>query len=205
VKIKDKILSIRKLHNLTQADFAGKIGVTRQTVINWEKGSTEPNEVELSGIVKYFDIDVPSQSRDLDSKIPFYDAVAFGGSSKLIVQEQEPVYSNGSEMINPGSWFRTATGALRVYGHSMFPKYPAGSIIAFKPADKDVMLWGEDYVLELPDRRIVKRIEKGPSGYVKAVSYNKSEQYVYDTVEIPVEKIKRLYMVLGKIELETSI
>ena len=205
MKIKDKILSIRKLHNLTQADFAGKIGVTRQTVINWEKGSTEPNEVELSGIVKYFDIDVHSHIKDSETKIPFYDAVAFGGSSKLIVQEQEPIYSDGNEMINPGSWFRTATGALRVYGHSMYPKYPAGSIIAFKPADKELILWGEDYVIELHDRRIVKKIIKGLKGYFNAVSYNKDEPFAYDTVEIPIEKIKRLYMVLGKIELETSI
>lgn len=93
-----------------------------------------------------------------------------------MVNEQEPVYSSGTEMINQGTWFRTATGALRVYGHSMFPKYPSGSIIAFKPADKEVILWGEDYVIELSDRRIIKRIEKSANaGTINAVSYNKSE------------------------------
>lgn len=53
---KQKVLEIRKLSNLTQAQFASKIGVTRQTVINWEKGVTEPNAQELQGIVKLFDI-----------------------------------------------------------------------------------------------------------------------------------------------------
>jgi SOS-response transcriptional repressor LexA len=136
--------------------------------------------------------------------VPFYDVVAVGGHS-IIMEDQEAVYGGTTEMINPGSWFRSATGALRVYGHSMFPKYPAGCIVAFKDADKEVILWGEDYIIELSDRRVVKRIEKGENGFIKAVSYNKSEEYVYASIDIPVNKIKRLYMVLGKVELETSI
>lgn len=88
----------------------------------------------------------------------------------------------------------------------MFPKYPAGCIVAFKDADMEVIHWGEDYVIELSDRRIIKRVEKGDEkGWIKAVSYNKSSEYVYSPIDIPVTKIKRLYMVLGKVELEASI
>lgn len=109
-------------------------------------------------------------------------------------------------MINPGSFLRAATGSLRIYGHSMFPKYPAGCIVAFKDADLEVIIWGEDYVIELEDRRIIKRLEKGRTDQtVTAVSYNKSDTYIYDPIEIPIRKIKRLFMVLGKIELEASI
>jgi hypothetical protein len=55
----------------------------------------------------------------------------------------------------------------------MFPKYPAGSIIAFKESKSGVIIWGEDYVIELEDRRIVKRIDKSKiEGHIKAVSYN---------------------------------
>lgn len=136
-------------------------------------------------------------------KIPFYDAVAVGGTALLADQS---AVNKPNDMIDPGTFLRRATGSLRIYGHSMFPKYPAGCIVAFKEADKELIIWGEDYVIELEDRRIIKRVERGPqAGYILAVSYNKSEEYVYSPVEIPVVKIKRLYMVLGKIELEASI
>jgi len=38
-----------------------------------------------------------------------------------------------------------------------------------------------------------------------AVSYNKSEEYVYSLIDLPVRKIKRLFIVLRKIEVEASI
>lgn len=136
--------------------------------------------------------------------IPFFDTVAVGGHT--LVAEQNAIYGNHYEMINPGTWFGRADGALRVYGHSMFPKYPAGCIVAFKQADIDVILWGEDYVIELSDRRILKRLQKSDlPDTVLAVSYNKSEEYLYSPIDIPVSKIKRLFMVLGKVELEASL
>jgi len=49
--------------------------------------------------------------------------------------------------------------------------------------------------------RILKRIEKGTNGSIIAMSYDPT----YSAIEIPIEKIKRLFMVLGKIEFETSI
>lgn len=135
-------------------------------------------------------------------KIPFYDVIAVGGQALLADQ----VVNGHPEMIEPGTFLKRATGSLRIYGHSMFPKYPAGCIVAFKDADLEVIIWGEDYVIELSDRRIIKRVEKGDEkGWIKAVSYNKSEEYVYSPIDIPVTKIKRLYMVLGKVELEASI
>lgn len=141
--------------------------------------------------------------------IPFYDAVAVGGNSILADQTSTDM---PTEMINPGTWFRTATGSLRVYGHSMFPKYPSGSIIAFKKGTLDLsyILYGEDYVIELEDRRIIKRVQKSKEkGYIQVNSYNSMKDdvgaMVYAPVDIPMTAIKRMYMVLGKIELEASI
>ncbi|MBO4637914.1 MAG: helix-turn-helix transcriptional regulator [Clostridiales bacterium] len=39
----DNIIQLRKLHNMTQEDLADKIGVTRQSVAQWESGRTCPN------------------------------------------------------------------------------------------------------------------------------------------------------------------
>lgn len=133
--------------------------------------------------------------------IPFYDAITVGGNDLLA--DQSPV-SMPIRMINPGTFFRNAEGAVQITGHSMFPKYPSGCIVAYKIASLTLIIWGEDYVIELADRRILKRVEKGEKGYIKAVSYNvnKDNKYVYDPIDIPITDVKRMFMVLGKIELE---
>jgi phage repressor protein C with HTH and peptisase S24 domain len=183
----------------TLKKFVEKMG------INWGWWETGKGEIFLE---KHTSVSEPKfkiekgGSHNKPNKIPFYDSIAVGGEALLADQA-----ANGHpEMIEPGTFLKRATGSLRIYGHSMFPKYPAGCIVAFKDADLDVIIWGEDYVIELSDRRIIKRVEKGDDkGWIKAVSYNKSEEYVYAPIDIPIVKIKRLYMVLGKVELEASI
>jgi transcriptional regulator with XRE-family HTH domain len=198
----------RELQNMTQDDLGAQLSVTRQTINAWEGKESiklDSKKLEkLSEILKVSKKDLASGKTHLGTnlEIPFYDTIMSGGVS--ILEEEGADYP--AEMIDPGTWFRGANGALRVYGHSMFPKYPAGCIIAYKTADKEVIIWGEDYVIELEDRRIVKRIEKSEiKDSVKAVSYNNTDDYAYTPIDIPIKKIKKLYMVLGKIELEVSI
>lgn len=195
---------------MTQDDLGAELSVTRQTINAWEaKESVKLDDKKLEKLstilkVSKRDLSGGKAYRDTSTEIPFYDTVMMGEIS--VLEEQGIDYPNTAEMIDPGTWFRGAHGALRVYGHSMFPKYPAGCIIAYKAADKEVIIWGEDYVIELQDRRIVKRLEKSEiDDNVKAVSYNKNDEYVYTPIEIPISKIKSLNMVLGKIELEVSI
>lgn len=200
---------------LKKSHFAKALDVSRNTLDSWLKEKTSPTQLEIDKmgeILSEFQ-DISNEDSESDGKvikmnkelIPFYDAAAVGGSA--ILADQTPV-SEPAEYINPGSWLRAATGSLRVYGNSMFPKYPAGSIIAFKENKSGVIIWGEDYVIELEDRRIIKRLEKSElKDHVKAVSYNvnKDNKYVYDPVDIPMAAVKRLYMVLGMILIEASI
>ncbi len=200
----------RELQNITQDELGVELSVTRQTINAWEaKESIRLDEKKLERLSKTLKVSKRDLSggkayQETNTEIPFYDTVMMGEIS--VLQDPGIDYPNTAEMIDPGTWFRGANGALRVYGHSMFPKYPAGCIIAYKAADKEVIIWGEDYVIELQDRRIVKRLEKSEiDDNVKAVSYNKNDDYVYTPIEIPISKIKNLNMVLGKIELEVSI
>lgn len=137
-------------------------------------------------------------------RIPLFDTIAVGGLSLLM--EDQQAYNVPTTMIEPGDILKGATGSLRVYGHSMFPKYPAGCIVGYREADRELIIWGEDYVIELDNRRIIKRVEKHEKhDYVRAVSYNKSEEYRYEDLDIPLKKIRRLYFVVGKAEIEASI
>lgn len=182
----------REMRSVKTDQFLQNIGIPRA----WWENPTTPLLLKAKSL------------EESDGKIPFYDSAVMGGLA--ILADQTPV-EQPTEMIEPGTWFKQASGALRVYGHSMFPKYPSGCIVAFKVSTGDVpsvIVWGEDYVIELEDRRILKRVEKGEDREsIRAVSYNvnKDQKYVYDPIDIPRKEIKRMYIVLGKVELEASI
>lgn len=217
------LLNIRKKKRMSQDELGSIIGVSGAQIGKYETNENMPRhekvwklaealgvtEADLRGLNIESDLtsDRQSVTKTVQGNgrhpIPFYDTIAVGGTVVLADQDavREPL-----EMIYPGTFLNTATGSIRIYGHSMFPKYPAGCIVAYKDADKDVIIWGEDYVIELQDRRLIKRLEKSSvKDSVLAVSYNKSEDYVYSPIDIPLHKIKRLYMVVGKVELEASI
>lgn len=212
------VRELRNKHRLSQQELADLTGIDKGRINNWEQGKGKPKVGDYNTLTSFFESLDKSISRETTAekgtlaKIPFYDVLAVGGTS-IMLHDQEAVLGRPSEMIDPGTFLRAATGALRVYGHSMYPKYPAGCIVAFKASSKpipEVIVWGEDYVVELEDRRIIKKIDKGDTkDYIKAVSLNGTNgdkmKYQFDTIDIPLSAVKRMYMVLGKIELEASI
>ena len=48
------IKSLRKKHNLTQAQFAEKLGVTRQAINNYETGYRIPPKTMMMHVIKVF-------------------------------------------------------------------------------------------------------------------------------------------------------
>lgn len=213
---------LRKLNHLNQDDLAGKLGVSRATVINWEKGKHQPSSEELSKMSRMFDIgmDVLLDEKDeanpekaasnKAAMIPFYDTVAIGGMS--ILASDAAVSKNNYEMIEPGSFLGKASGALRVYGDSMYEKYPSGCIIGFKEAREwhELIHYGQDYVIEFEDQRIVKNVQPSEKeGYILAVSYNSSINKhgidIYKPYHIPLKSIRKMHYVLGVLKFEASI
>lgn len=53
----DRLLEIRKSKNISQEALADKIGVTRQTISNWEMNITVPNANDLRKIVKVLQVE----------------------------------------------------------------------------------------------------------------------------------------------------
>lgn len=130
-------------------------------------------------------------------KIPFYDNIANNMGEGV----------SDFTLIDPGTFLKGATGALRVFGDSMWPNYPSGCVVTFRMTGKEVIRYGEDYLIELEDGRIIKRIEKSAEkGHIKAVSYNteQSSRLSYDSFDIPLTHVKALYLILDKIESKAS-
>ena len=58
MEIGKNILNLRKKKGLSQEELGEKIGVTRQTISNWELGITNPNPDQLKEISKEFNISI---------------------------------------------------------------------------------------------------------------------------------------------------
>jgi hypothetical protein len=133
--------------------------------------------------------------------IPFYDDVTSIGGNIDQIAEVNGV-SEPAEQINAGDWFRDATAAIRHYGQSM-EDYPSGCILAIKEVqNRDLIVWGKDYVIETSEYRITKRVQKGKDdNHIKAYSTNKETypdgKLVHEPIDIRRDSIRRLFIVLG--------
>ena len=52
----DNIIRLRKYNNMTQEDLADKIGVTRQSIAQWESGKTCPNLTQSKALADVFGV-----------------------------------------------------------------------------------------------------------------------------------------------------
>lgn len=52
----DNLITLRKLHNLTQEELAEKLGVSRQTFSKWETGDSLPDIEMSTALAKLFDV-----------------------------------------------------------------------------------------------------------------------------------------------------
>ncbi len=57
-KFADNMIALRKKAGLSQEQFAERIGVSRQTVSNWERGMANPDVEMLEIISKTFEVDL---------------------------------------------------------------------------------------------------------------------------------------------------
>ena len=55
---KDNLISLRKIHNLSQEELADRIGVTRQTLSKYETGESLPDIEKCVAVANVFDVSV---------------------------------------------------------------------------------------------------------------------------------------------------
>lgn len=97
--------------------------------------------------------------------------------------------------------FSDCTDAVNLYGDSMLPLYKSGQIIILKEWKESFIDYGNVYlVVTKKGNRMVKYLRKGSDAdHVLCVSENKE----FDSFEILVDDILRLYLVKGGISKNT--
>ena len=158
---------------------------------------------------------VVSEPRDSHQKnnnlIPLYDGlVAASSNVNMDMSPQiEPV-----EYVDAGDWFRDATAAMRVHGDSMYPDYDSGSIIAMKEViNKRLVVYGQDYVLETTEYRVLKRLQKSDDKEYWLLASANPETWVngplkgrliHEPFDVHIDDVMRLFKVLGCVKRNES-
>ncbi len=137
--------------------------------------------------------------------IPFYDAEAAAGTEYGM--NMEPARQTG--MIDIGTVLYDSESAIRVYGNSMIPNYPAGCVIGLKLHTDSFIEPGRVYVVETRDNRYLKRLyyTEDRSGF-HCLSDNRLKFEDgplkglprYQDFEIPLDEVIRLHCVVGVIK-----
>lgn len=137
--------------------------------------------------------------------IPYYDAeVAAGTAYGMEMTQTQP-----AGMIEIGGLMKDSEFAMRVYGNSMVPNYPAGCVIGLRQYTEHFIEPGTVYVVETAENRFLKRLyynkEKSAfrclsDNHMKHENGPMTGEYFYPEFEIPFEDVKRLLRVTGVIK-----
>lgn len=196
---------------LSTYEIARKVGVSPTIVAKWRKGTGKPTYDNARRVLQFFakiengetSAD-PSEPVSGGKLIPLYDAEAAAGMDEVNMAPARPV-----GMIEIGSILKDSESALRVYGNSMVPNYPAGCVIGLRPHNDKFIEPGTVYVIETAENRYLKRLYyNADKTAFRCVSDNtmvhesgamKGELY-YQDFEIPFEDVRKLFRVVGVVK-----
>lgn len=206
--VRDRLKAYLKEKNISQADFAigigastgyvnaivktigsDKLAIIREKFPDLNIGWLLTGEGEM--LKEATDVTIPSH------RIRYWvdvDATAGG-----VTQFDDMMSSQYIDLAIPE--FRDCTDAVNLYGDSMLPLYKSGQIIILKEWKESFIDYGNVYlVVTKKGNRMVKYLRKGSDAdHVLCVSENKE----FDSFEILMDDILRLYLVKGSIAKNT--
>lgn len=207
-----RLWQIAERQRLKKVEISKALDVSRQTFDNWINGKGAPDATQLEiasrilnvSLTDLLGVTVPASDEPApggQKKIPLYDTIAVGGIGLLA--DQSRTANEPEDYVYAGSMFTDAVASVKVYGDSMWPKYPNGSIVVCREVkDRELILWGQVYVIETSEYRVIKRVQKGEAkNSIRADSENAVKnglgKEIHESMEIDLSKIKRLFLVVG--------
>ncbi|EAJ6035799.1 helix-turn-helix transcriptional regulator [Campylobacter jejuni] len=192
---------IREKLGLTQEQLGNKLNLTRQQIINIEKGKTPISKKyfdNISNLSKKFYIDKEENALNKDrnkQEINFYSipklniSASAGGGNELIGLEE---YETGEMLELSKAFFKTTpknVKAIKVDGYSMIPMLLPDSWVIFEEIHE---YQGDGlYILNFDNQLMVKLLQLDPiSKVLDIISVNKDyKSYSLDLKDSQVEII----------------
>ncbi len=148
-------------------------------------------------------IDIVSKSPSTGKLVPIYNAMAAAGGGAVEL-------SNSREgWINVGDLLKDSEGSIYVYGNSMIPGYPPGSLIGIRPLNESFIEPGSVYVVQTESNRYIKRLYYNDDNtalvclsdnHIKHTDGPMEGKYLYPPFEIPFSAVVIIYKVTGVIK-----
>ena len=218
--LKDRLKEYCEMKNMAISRFEQSAGISNGYFNNVKK---RPSSITIEKIIRTFpdlntdwlltgegemlksDAGKSTEDSQTGKLIPFYDAeVAAGTQYSMDMLPSRPV-----GMIEIGSVLRDSESAIRVYGNSMVPNYPAGCVIGLKLHTDSFIEPGRVYVVETRDNRYLKRLyyTKDKKSFhclsdntMKYEDGPRKGELYYQDFEIPIDEVVRLHRVVGVIK-----
>lgn len=223
--VKQRLIEYLKLKNISFSEFGRTIGASNAYVTSMRKSI--PDDKVKSIALNYPDLNIEwllynkggmlkggdASESDINTDknlatgkvIPFYDADTAAGNGYIVNMDA----ARRVGMIEIGSLLKDSESALRVYGNSMTPNYPAGCIVGVKKHRDSFIEPGTVYVIETEDNRYIKRLYyNATKDAFRCISDNSMKheegsmkgEFYYPEFEIPFTEVRRLYRVTGVIK-----
>lgn len=186
---------------ISERQFAANVGVRAEQLNKWINDKAKPTLRNIEKVKSVYpdfnyttnDNTDSTEQPDHSKEIPYYDIDATAGDIS--------VFSDNSE--KPTSYFNIPAFAdcsfgMNVYGHSMYPKITNGDIILCREIElRDFFNYGEIYLIITKEQRLIKYIKRhDDKTYLRLESENKE----FDTIDLPIKSILKLYLVKGTIK-----
>ncbi len=197
----DRIKWLIKLSRKSQAEFSKLIGLDPGNLSRVLTGKIVPGEGLISRIVANTGVskewlvsgsNVPfpkDNAKKAAQGAPIYDIDVTAGTTKLerMLTEEHMI----GRMVLPG--LNPDNPIVHVSGNSMVPKLLPGCYISIQPVSLDApIMWGNIYVVVLPDFRLVKYVRRNADPELVTLH---SANPDYEDVEVPRKDIEALYLV----------
>ncbi|HRO18517.1 MAG TPA: LexA family transcriptional regulator [Ferruginibacter sp.] len=177
------VKKIRLELGLSQQELADRLDIPKGRINAWEQRGTTPKLEDYKKLTKLINenksfhsenteggwagvaeesqqVSYLSERRRIKSQtnqhknVPLFDTVATASNTSV---DQSPV-SNPVGTIDVGDLLADSEAAMRIYGNSMLPNYPPGSVVGIAQTFDNFILPGEIYVIETDEQRLLKRL-----------------------------------------------
>lgn len=186
----EKIQRLRSAFNIlrsegvvkTQKDLASILGMNESSI---SRAMKEDERYLTDSLVEQVEFAARKYVRsgadpDTSAKvIPILPVEAMAGTMQEFFQQVTDY--DCEKMVSP---IKGADYAIKIYGDSMSPEFPSGSLCLIKRVDeKQFIAWNEVYVLDTDNGAVIKRIRKtDKDNVVECISINQNYQsFTIDT------------------------
>lgn len=187
------VLMARK--NMTHAELAAAIGVSRQAVQKWASGSSEPKGTNLARICEFFGI---SQEWFENGDSNVESVLGAGSHVEPTIEEQTDsvrvLYRRDfflKHHVNPSQCKR-----YKVSGDSMEPTLSNGDTVLVVERQERIVD-GAVYVFSVRDEMMIKRLYRRSNGSIVIHSDNTDGRYI-DEVLTPEDQEREYFRVYGR-------